>query len=298
MKRLLAYLVVVVEIVWGSTDAPFPLKIASVYGSSINHWERKQFVNALGHELEKRGEIVLTYDSPYRLVVKISHYHRPNPHKGTKHHYKIHTKFTMHFWVKDRWDYPIYSGSVDTHPTIDMETSGDTSAYRYALKSLFRMAGEDIASRLNESASYLLRVYRKKYPTAHKAQTIEAHQSNQATLLKGESLDFENALWGDNIRHGDIAWIGDAFHDDILRMEFLGRTRYAVVRRRHYDRIDSAYAKRLKLQGYALFGRVIHRGTVFVIKTGSGTYVKMKVVGFKRYRGIDNYGIRVAWELL
>jgi len=44
--------------------------------------------------------------------------------------------------------------------------------------------------------------------------------------------------------------------------------------------------------------RTLHAGTVLVFRTTEGHYGKMKIIGFRKKRGISRkYGIHVKWEL-
>jgi len=273
-----------------------PLEIISVSGGHTDRWERDAFVDGVGHTLQKRGHIALVYNAPFVLVVRIRGYKRPDPHSGTPHRYRLKTRVKADFWVRDRWDYDVYSGSVDYALSLDAHTSGVTRAYNDARRRIFRGLGERVAERLDENFKFMVDFQRQQH--SQKDRRVMA-MSGQALLMRGETLDLESAAVSRTKQaKSDIGWYGDAYKTDMQRMVFFNGTRYGIAKHSDYRRIDRGYAKHMKLQGYDLFARKLHKGTVFVLVTAQGHYVKMRIEGLVRKNGIKDAGLRLRWEFL
>ncbi len=295
MKKIWIYLVLTITLLYSKTYPVLPLSIDAVFGNGVNRWEEEQFVNGLGHTLRMRGHIELMYDAPFVLTVRITDYKRPDPHRGTQHRYRLKTRIKAYFWVKDRWDYDVYHGSVDYSLSLDARTSGTVDAYDDARRRLFQGLGERVAERLNENFTFMVDFERQQ----DRNSRVERGMSGHAVMMRGEMLDFENAsVSSRRSTTADIGWYGDAYKTDMQRMVFLNGTRYGIAKGVGYRMVDRRYAMHMGLYGYDLFGREIHSGTVFVLKTAEGHYVKMQVDGFVRKNGTENAGLRLKWQFL
>jgi len=292
MKKISIYLVLVFTVLYGKTYPILPLSIDTVYGKGVNRWERDRFMDGLEHELARRGHIDLMYDAPFVLTVKIAGYKRPDPHRGTQHRYRMKTRIKAYFWIKDRWHYDVYHGSVDYSLSLDAHTSGTESAYDNARRRLFEGLGERVAQRLEENFRFLVDFERQQHRNRR-----ERFMDGQAVVMRGETLDFESAsVRGSKSKYADIGWYGDEYKVDMQRMVFLNGTRYRILKR--YKQLNDKQLMQMKLHGYDLFGRELQRGMGFVIKTAEGHYLKMYIDGFVRKEGIDNAGLRLQWQFL
>ena len=299
MRNLLMLLLFSIAILNAKEYPTLNLAISSIGGKNIHSLERSYFMQGLGHRLSYRGNIDLVeyYDAPYWLDIEIKNYYKLDPHKGTKHHYKANVSLKVYFWLKDRWDYELYRGSVDYNLLIDSHTSGRLTAYQNSIKEIFRGAGERVADRLNSKYRFLLDFQRQKI-NRYSRGINKNHKQNLAILYQGESLDFDSGYSGRSVKGADISWQGLYAHKDMKLLKFLGSTRYAFIPRDRYQSIGISYAKRVKLKAYDIFSSHIDVGSAFIIKTNQNRYIKMRVLGFKDSHSTTQYAIYLSWEFL
>lgn len=302
MKQIVILLLTAGAILYGKEYPVLSLSIDTVYGEGVHHFERKAFIDGLGHALEMKGNIELMYRAPYLLKVHISHYHKPNPHKGSKHRYKVHVKTKAYFWIKDRWGYVLYQGSVSNTISIDMRTSGNTSAYRSTIRSIFRDIGESVADRLNDSYRFLVDFEAQHTKHTHRPKGDHHIKHTGLTKLPSEmSLDIESGMPDRQNPLADVAWRNMYSKEDVHIFEPLGGARFAVLKDVSYSRINKAYVQQKRLDGTSItvfdHSRDFKAGTILIFKTVEGHYGKMKIIGFGAKDRIARDVLYVEWRL-
>ena len=155
--------------------------------------------------------------------------------------------------------------------------------------------GERVAERLNENFTFMVDFERQQQRNSGVKRVMSGH----AVVMRGETFDFENgSMRGRKRTTADIGWYGDAYKSDMQRMAFLNGTQYGIVKHYGFRKFKRSHAMHMHLHGYDLFGRALHKGTVLVLKTAEGHYVKIRIDGFVRKNGIVNAGLRLQWQFL